>query len=296
MSLDTHFSDRLVARIQQIESRLVVGIDPRLDRLPAEISADDPEQALSRLGEGVIEAVAQHAAAVKPQVAFFERHGWRGWRALETVCASAARAGIPVILDAKRGDIGSTAEAYAEALLGDEPGTLGCHVDALTVNPYLGSDSLEPFLVRVRDHGKGIFVLARTSNPGGAEFQCRDGDTVPMFEQVARSAERWGQDSLGECGFHGVGLVVGATYPDDIARVRQADPGSILLIPGVGTQGGSIESLAAAFDDNGLGAVVNSSRGIVQAFEQDLERPWQELVQEAAREKQLALQGVSSAG
>lgn len=296
MSFDTHFSDRLAARIQQIESRLVVGIDPRLDRLPAAIGADDPEQALSQLGEGVIEAVAEHAAAVKPQVAFFERHGWRGWRALETVCASAARAGIPVILDAKRGDIGSTAEAYAEALLGDEPGTLGSHVDALTVNPYLGSDSLVPFLTRVNDHGKGIFVLARTSNPGSAEFQCRDDDAVPIFEQVARSAERWGQDSIGECGFHGVGLVVGATYPDEIVKVRQAAPGSIFLIPGVGAQGGSIDDLAAAFDDSGLGAVVNSSRGIVQAFEQDLERPWQELVQEAARDTRLALQGVSSAG
>lgn len=291
---ETHFSDRLAARIQLVESRLVVGIDPRLDRLPAEIRHDDPEQALCALGEGVIEAVAKHAAAVKPQVAFFERYGWRGWRALESVCRSAAQRGIPVILDAKRGDIGSTAVAYAEALLGDEEGTPGPFVDALTVNPYLGSDSLEPFLMQVRDRGKGIFVLARTSNPGSGEIQCRDEDAVPIFEQVARSAQSWGEGSTGECGFHGVGLVVGATYPDEISRVRQAAPGSILLIPGIGSQGGSIEALAPAFDENGFGAVVNSSRGIVQAFENDPQRPWQEMVEEAARETRMALQGVSS--
>ncbi len=295
MTQDGYFSDRLAARIEQVESRLVVGIDPRLDRLPAAISADDPEQALCALGQGVIEAVAEHAAAVKPQIAFFERYGWRGWRALEVVCRSASERGIPVILDAKRGDIGSTAAAYAEALLGNEEGTPGPYVDALTVNPYLGSDSLEPFLEPVRDRGKGIFVLARTSNPGGGEFQCRDGDAVPIFEQVARAAQGWGEGSTGECGFHGVGLVVGATYPDEISRVRQAAPGSVLLIPGVGSQGGSIEALAPAFDENGLGAVVNSSRGIVQAFEKDRQRPWQELVEEAARETRMALQGVSSA-
>ncbi|MEC9476614.1 MAG: orotidine-5'-phosphate decarboxylase [Planctomycetota bacterium] len=290
----THFADRLALRIREVESRLVVGIDPRLDRLPAEISAEDPERALASLGQGVIEAVAGHAAAVKPQVAFFERYGWRGWRALEAVCRCAAQHRIPVILDAKRGDIGSTAVAYAEALLGDEDGTPGPFVDAVTINPYLGTDSVEPFLAQVRDRGKGVFVLARTSNPSGGEIQCREQDTVPIFEQVARSAESWGVDSRGECGFHGVGLVVGATYPDEISRVRQAAPGSILLIPGVGTQGGSIEALAPAFDENGLGAVVNSSRGIVQAFEKDLQRPWQEMVEEAARETRMALQGVSS--
>jgi orotidine-5'-phosphate decarboxylase len=258
MSKEGHFSDRMTARIQSIESRLVVGIDPRLDCLPDGIEADDPEQALTHLGVGVIEAVAGLAAAVKPQVAFFERWGWRGWKALETVCRSASEHGIPVILDAKRGDIGSTAEAYAEALLGDEPGTLGPYVDALTVNPYLGSDSLEPFFCRVRDGGRGVFVLARTSNPGGGEFQKRPGDEIP----------------------------------EEIIQVREAAPGSFLLIPGIGAQGGSIGDIAGAFDGQGLGALVNSSRGIVQAFEKQPDRPWQEVVQEAAKESRDALEGV----
>jgi len=294
LSFDDLFSDRIATRIQTIESRLVVGIDPRLDRLPPDISPDDPEQALTRLGIGVIEAVSSVAAAVKPQIAFFERWGWRGWRALEAVCRSASEQGVPVILDAKRGDIGSTAEAYAEALLGDEPGTPGPFVDALTVNPYLGSDSLEPFIARVRDGGRGIFVLARTSNPGGGEFQKRENDPLPIFEQVARAAQGWGKGSEGSCGFHGVGLVVGATYPQEIVRVREAAPGSFLLIPGIGAQGGAIESLAPAFDEQGLGALVNSSRGIVQAFEKDPQRGWQEMVQEAAQQSREKLQGVLS--
>ncbi len=294
MTMDGNFADRMATRIHSIESRLVVGIDPRLDRLPASIDGADPEDALTRLGCGVVEAVAEVAAAVKPQIAFFERWGWRGWRALEVVCRCASENGVPVILDAKRGDIGSTATAYAEALLGDEPGTPGPHVDALTVNPYLGSDSLQPFLDRVRDGGRGIFVLARTSNPGGGEFQKRDNDPVPIFEQVARSAEKWGDQSMGECGFHGVGLVVGATYPEEITTVRQASPGSFLLIPGIGAQGGSVEELAPAFDAQGLGALVNSSRGIVQAFEKQPQRQWQEVVQEAAQQSREALQGVLS--
>ncbi len=294
MTMDGNFADRIATRIHSIESRLVVGIDPRLDRLPASIDGGDPEDALTRLGCGVVEAVAEVAAAVKPQIAFFERWGWRGWRALEVVCRCASEHGVPVILDAKRGDIGSTATAYAEALLGDEPGTPGPHVDALTVNPYLGSDSLQPFLDRVRDGGRGIFVLARTSNPGGGEFQKRDNDPVPIFEQVARSAEKWGDQSMGECGFHGVGLVVGATYPEEITTVRQASPGSFLLIPGIGAQGGSVEELAPAFDAQGLGALVNSSRGIVQAFEKQPQRQWQEVVQEAAQQSREALQGVLS--
>ncbi len=291
MSFEGTYADRLAAAIEKKESRLVVGIDPRLDRLPSELGALEPEEALVALGTGVIEAVAEEAVAVKPQIAFFERWGWRGWRALDVVCEKARAQGLIVILDAKRGDIGSTASAYAHALLGDEPGTPGPHVDALTINPYLGSDSLEPFLERVRQGGRGLYVLARTSNPGGAEFQKREGDPDPVFLQVARSADRWGEGSRGECGYHGVGLVVGATHPEEISKVRECAPGASLLIPGVGAQGGSVEDLASAFDSRGLGAVVNSSRGVVQAFEKQPGIPWQEAVQQAARETREQLQG-----
>ena len=295
MKFDIPFSDRLASSIERKESRLVVGIDPRLDRLPAELAALDPEDALTRLGCGVIEAVAAEAAAIKPQIAFFERWGWKGWRALEAVCKSASEQELLVILDAKRGDIGSTAAAYAEALLGEEAGTPGPFVDALTINPYLGSDSLEPFIQRTNEGGRGLFVLARTSNPGGAEFQSRPGDAEPVFLQVARASEKWGQESMGDCGFHGVGLVVGATHPEEISRVRECAPSANLLIPGVGAQGGSVEDLGPAFDARGLGAVVNSSRGVVQAFEKNTELPWQEAVQKAARETRLQLESALTA-
>ena len=291
MDFENCYADRLAQAIEKKDSRLVVGIDPRLDRLPEELTGLEPEDALLRLGSGVIEAIAEDAAAVKPQIAFFERWGWRGWRALEGVCQKAREQGLIVILDAKRGDIGSTASAYAEALLGTEPGTPGPHVDALTINPYLGSDSLEPFLERVREGGRGLYVLARTSNPGGAEFQKRDGDADPIFLQVARTSEQWGDGSRGECGYHGVGLVVGATHPEEISKVRECAPGASLLIPGVGAQGGSVEDLGPAFDSRGLGALVNSSRGVVQAFEKQPGIPWQEAVQQAARETREQLQG-----
>ena len=291
MSFEGMYADRLAASVESRDSRLVVGIDPRLDRLPKDLEGLDPEEALLALGSGVIEAVADQAAAIKPQIAFFERWGWRGWRALEGVCRKAQEHQLLVILDAKRGDIGSTASAYAEALLGNESGTPGPYVDALTINPYLGSDSLEPFIDRVRQGGRGLYVLARTSNPGGAEFQKRDGDDDPVFLQVARASEKWGEGSMGDCGFHGVGLVVGATHPEEISKVRECAPGASLLIPGVGAQGGSVEDLGPAFDSRGLGALVNSSRGVVQAFENQPQVPWQEAVQQAARETREQLQG-----
>ena len=291
MSFEGMYADRLAASVESRDSRLVVGIDPRLDRLPKDLEGLDPEDALLALGSGVIEAVADQAAAIKPQIAFFERWGWRGWRALESVCKKAQEHQLLVILDAKRGDIGSTASAYAQALFGTEPGTPGPYVDALTINPYLGSDSLEPFIDRVRQGGRGLYVLARTSNPGGAEFQKRDGDSDPVFLQVARASEKWGEGSMGECGFHGVGLVVGATHPEEISKVRECAPGASLLIPGVGAQGGSVEDLGPAFDSRGLGALVNSSRGVVQAFENQPQVPWQEAVHQAAKETREQLQG-----
>jgi len=275
------FADRLFARVRQLESRLVVGIDPVLDRLPASISSAEPESALVAFGRGILEAVEGVAAAVKPQAAYFERYGWRGWRALEAICADACARGIPVILDAKRGDIGSTAAAYAAGLLGDDPDTVGPSVDALTVNPYLGSDALEPFLARV-GQGRGLFVLARTSNPGGAELQGHGPAGCPLYLEVARAVADWNRGSLGETGFGSVGLVAGATYPEELGRIRAVAPQAPLLIPGIGAQGGDPREIAAAFDGEGLGAVVNSSRGIIFAFDQRSDLPWQDAVRDAA--------------
>ncbi len=280
---DTPFPDRLFSRVTEVGSRLVVGLDPVLDRLPDEVRHEDPEESLVGFAVGILDAVADLVAAVKPQAAFYERFGWRGWRALERTCAAAAERGIPVILDAKRGDIGSTAAAYAEALLGDAPGSLGASVDALTVNPYLGTDSLQPFLERAR-HGRGIFVLTRTSNPGGAEFQGHGPAGRPLYLEVARAAPRWEVVNETRSGYGAVGLVVGATAPAELAEIRAAAPRAPLLIPGVGAQGGDPADLATAFDPRGLGAVVNSSRGVIFAGESRPEVEWQEAVRDAARE------------
>ncbi|MEM7261504.1 MAG: orotidine-5'-phosphate decarboxylase, partial [Planctomycetota bacterium] len=175
------FSVRLGQRVQSIGSRLVVGIDPVIERFPAPLRDQDAESALVAFSDGILSAVRDTAAAVKPQIAFFERHGWPGWRALQAVVERAASYGVPVILDAKRGDIGSTAQAYADALLGDDPETPGPWVDALTVNPYLGGDSVAPFLERAVKGHRGLFVLSRTSNPGGGDFQSRETDGEPLY-------------------------------------------------------------------------------------------------------------------
>ncbi len=282
------FADRIADRVRETGSRLVVGLDPVVERFPSTVAELPIEEALVGFCQGILEAVRDEAAAVKPQVAFFERHGWLGMRALVRVVEIAQKMGIPVIADAKRGDIGSTAEAYAEAFLGEESGTPGPFVDALTVNPYLGSDSLEPFLKRVREGGRGLFVLARTSNPGGSEIQCRPEDPLPVFRQVARAASGWGAGSKGACGYHGVGLVAGATFPEELAQIRHDAPRSWLLIPGVGAQGGDINALRTAFDGEGLGGLVNSSRGVIYATAQGSQE-WTEAVAEAARRTRQAI-------
>jgi orotidine-5'-phosphate decarboxylase len=276
------FADRLFERVERIGSRLVIGLDPDLARIPAAAQCAVAEETLVAFAAGILDAAGDLAAAVKPQAAFYERHGWRGWRALERTCAHAAARGIPVILDAKRGDIGSTAAAYAEALLGDAPGTLGAAVDALTVNPYLGEDSLAPFLERARTAGRGLFVLARTSNPGGAQFQGHGPPDRPLFLEVARAAARWGAGTEGACGYAAVGLVAGATFPAELAAIRAAAPRAPLLIPGVGAQGGDPADLVAAFDPRGFGAVVNSSRAVIFAAEGRPDVEWQEAVRDAA--------------
>ena len=255
---------------------------PVIEKMPSSLVDLSIEEALVGFCQGVLEAVKSEVAAVKPQVAFFERHGWLGMRALVRVVENAQKMEIPVIADAKRGDIGSTAEAYADAFLGEESGTPGPSVDALTVNPYLGSDSLEPFLKKVREGGRGLFVLARTSNPGGSEFQCRPEDPLPIFRQVACASSGWGEGSEGECGYHGVGLVAGATFPEELDQIRQDAPRSWLLIPGVGAQGGDVNNLRGAFDSEGLGGLVNSSRGVIYAPTEG-DQEWTEAVAVAAK-------------
>ena len=278
----SHFADRLIASVRKKSSCLVVGLDPCLERLPGELkvgasaSRAAAADALLAFNVQVLEATADYIAAVKPQVAFYERLGWEGFRAFERTVRTAQEMGLPVIADMKRGDIGSTAAAYAQACF-EEIGA-----DAVTVNAYLGSDGVRPFLEYV-SAGKGIYVLVKTSNPSSRELQDRDAGGAKVYERMAELVAEWGADSIGESGYSAVGAVVGATYPEEVARLRGLMPGTPLLLPGYGAQGASAEDCRPAFDAGGLGAVVNSSRGIIFAYEKAAPGVrWQDAVRAAA--------------
>ncbi|MDX6550388.1 MAG: orotidine-5-phosphate decarboxylase, partial [Gaiellales bacterium] len=239
-------------------------------------------RAYERFCEGLIDAVADEAVAVKPQVAFFEALGGYGLTALEHVCDVAAERGLLVIADAKRGDIGSTAEAYAEAWLAPRDGGRPV-ADALTVNPYMGGDSLDPFLAAC-GRGAGLFVLARTSNPGSSDLQQQLlADGRPVWERTAELIAQWGAGLIGECGLSSVGAVVGATHPDAVERARELMPAQVLLLPGVGAQGGSAADLAPAFRDHPAGGLVVAARSVIYAW-RDRRGDWQQSVRAAAAE------------
>ncbi|MGI6038173.1 MAG: orotidine-5'-phosphate decarboxylase [Limnochordia bacterium] len=266
-----NFADRLSAAIEAKNSRVVVGLDPHGDLLPHHLLRQGEETrgtgpagvawAIARFNREIIDAVADHVVAVKPQLAFYERWGSLGIAALEETITAAREAGLLVIMDGKRNDIGSTAQAYAESYLGDGP--LGS--DALTINAYLGRDGVAPFL---KDQQRGVFALVKTSNPSGGDLQDLDVDGRPLYYRVAELLTQWGAGAEGRCGYQNIGFVVGATYPEVLAQLRQAFPHNYFLIPGYGHQGGGVEDILPAFDDHGTGAVVNSSRGILFAYGQ----------------------------
>ncbi len=253
----TTFADRLAAEVERKHSQLVVGLDPNIDLMPVELRGD-----VARFCCGLIDSVAPHAVAVKPQLAFFEALGPAGMAAFDQVCTYARRAGLLVIADGKRGDIGSTARAYADAYLEGEPP----RADALTVNPWLGRDSVEPFLGAVRRGGVGIFVIVRTSNASGDLQDAVLKDGRPMWHYVAGLVDEWGEGTVGEVGLNSVGAVVGATHPRAVAEARKLMPRSILLLPGVGAQGGSVSDLTRAFQSGPASALVNAARSVNYAF------------------------------
>ena len=266
------FADRLAEAVERKRSQLVVGLDPRLDLLPVELRGEsvlgraEAANAFVRFCCGIVDAVGPYVVAVKPQVAFFETLGADGIGALERVCGYARAAGLLVIADGKRGDIGSTARAYAAAFLEpreSEPPL----ADALTVNPYLGGDSVEPFLQACRLHGAGIFCLVRTSNAGATDIQeltLSDGRRV--WQQVAELVADWGADLTGERGLSSVGAVVGATAPRVVAEARKLLPRSVLLLPGVGAQGAAPSDVARAFTSGPASALVTASRSVIFAY------------------------------
>lgn len=271
-----HFADRLMAAIKEKDSRVCVGIDPVPERLPDVLLPPDgqwTERAISEAFDEfcarIVRAVADHAAVVKFNSAFFEALSPLGVGLLDSLVSTAAKLGLVTILDAKRSDIGSTAAAYARAVFGRYPADQGAVPDAVTVNPYLGSDGVMPFLAEADELGAGIFVLVKTSNPSSSELQDLDAGGWPVFRHVSELVKQWGDGRLGESGWSSVGAVAGATWPRQLIELREAMPRTPLLVPGYGAQGGGAEDVLAAFDEEGLGAVVNSSRGIIYAIDRD---------------------------
>jgi orotidine-5'-phosphate decarboxylase len=266
------FADRLARAVDERRSQLVVGLDPRLELLPVELRGDAhtgraaAASAYVRFCRGLIDAVCPYVVAVKPQTAFFEALGADGMRALEEVCAYARTVGLLVIADAKRGDIGSTARAYAAAYL--EPADDGVPLaDAMTVSAYLGRESLEPFVAACRRFGGGLFCVVKTSNAGGADVQdltLTDGTVV--WQQVAMLVAELGESVVGECGLSSVGAVVGATFPRAVSEARRLLPQAVLLLPGVGAQGATPADVARAFTSGPASALVTVSRSVIYAF------------------------------
>jgi orotidine-5'-phosphate decarboxylase len=264
------FAERLHAAVDAKRSPAMVGLDPRLDQLPEPFrtratggSAATAAAALQDYHRALLAVIAPRAAAVKPQAAFFERLGAPGIAALADAVEHAHALGLLVVMDAKRGDIGSTAEAYADAWLGGgHRGALPAS-DALTVNPYLGEDACAPFLEAARAAQAGLFFLVKTSNPGAGLFQ--DHGNPPLAEVVARQVARWGEPLRDASGWSAIGAVIGATRPDELARFRALMPHAPLLLPGYGAQGGSAAGLAPAFDARGHGALVTASRSVLNA-------------------------------
>jgi orotidine-5'-phosphate decarboxylase len=304
----TNFADRLDAAVHDRGNPVLVGLDPRAESLPPGMLAASAQPAGGAVAAAyeqfcceVIDVVAPLVPAVKPQAAFFEQLGPAGMSALAAVVRHARRRGLLVVLDGKRNDIGSTAAAYADGFLGP-PDESAWGADALTVSPYLGDDSLQPFFEVAQRRAAGVFVLVKTSNPGGGMLQDLVCDGRPLYRHVADYVEQKAAETAGRCGYGLVGAVAGATYPAQLAELRAAMPHTWLLVPGYGSQGATAKDVAAAFDAQGGGAIVNNSRGIIFAHARKpfAERfgpaRWQGAVEAATREMIEQLRAETPAG
>ena len=276
--------DRLIEKIIETKNPTVVGLDPRLEYVPAHIQRryleDDgwtlkaAAKAIYAFNQAIIDEIHDIVPAIKPQAAYYEMYGHYGIRTLEKTIRYAKLNGMFVITDGKRNDIGATMDAYTSAHLGTV--TIGENevepfgADALTVNGYLGTDGIDPLLKVCRSRDKGIYVLVKTSNPSSGELQdmkLADGRTI--YETMGDMCEKWGAEAIGKYGYSDVGAVVGATYPAMLTELRQRLPHTMFLVPGYGAQGGGAEGLKGAFDEKGLGAIVNSSRAVMCAYKKE---------------------------
>ncbi len=272
--------DLLVEKIKAKSNPSVAGLDPKLEYVPGYIKEKafkeygknlrGAAEAIWEFNKGLIDALCDVVPAVKPQSAFYEMYGLEGEEVLHKTVKYAREKGLYVILDVKRNDIGSTAEAYSRAYLGktdiDGIEVAPCEVDSMTVNPYLGTDGIKPFTEDCKKYGKSIFVLVKTSNPSSGELQDLISDERRIYERVAECVNDWNEGTIGKSGYGAVGAVVGATYPEQAKILRQIMKKSYFLVPGYGAQGGGAMGVKPCFNDDGLGAIVNSSRGIMCAY------------------------------
>ena len=274
--------DQLIANIKKTNAPIVVGLDPMMKFIPEQIqkaafaeygeTLKGAAEAIWQYNKGIVDAVADLIPAVKPQIAMYEQFGIEGLKAYDKTVKYCQEKGLVVIGDAKRGDIGSTSAAYATAHLGKvKVGSKeysAFNTEFLTVNPYLGTDGVKPFVDVCKAENKGIFVLVKTSNPSSGELQDKLVDGRPVYELVADKVVEWGADCM-DGAYSNVGAVVGATYPEMSAILRKLMPKTYFLVPGYGAQGGTAKDLKACFNEDGLGAIVNSSRGIIAAYRQE---------------------------
>ena len=291
--MSQNMMDNLIKKIKEKNSPIVMGIDPRYEIIPDVIKLKYPKdmdgfaKSAVEFAQKLIDATYDIIPAIKPQLAYFEMMGPEGLRAFKEIVDYAKSKDLIVIADAKRGDIGTTSQGYANTFLGET--TLNDYkekiydTDFVTVNPYMGTDCVKPFIEDSKKYGKGVFVLVKTSNKSSGELQdlkLENGNKV--YEQVATLVEEWGKDLIGEYGYSSVSAVVGATYLEQLKEIRKLAPHTFFLIPGYGAQGGKAEDIALGFDENGLGGIVNASRSLISAYKSDR---WKEIYKEEEFEK-----------
>ena len=272
--------DKLINKILEVNNPTVMGLDPRYEIIPKCITKKYPEtlegvsNAILEFNKALIDATYDIIPAVKPQVAFYEMYGLPGMKAFEETCKYAKEKGMIVIADIKRGDIGTTAAAYSNAFLGktvinDKEETI-YDVDFVTLNPYMGIDSIKPFIDDCKKYNKGAFILIKTSNPSSGDLQDLKLETGgEVYKKVASLVEGWGQDLRGKYGYSSISAVVGATYPKQLEELRSIAPHTFFLIPGYGAQGGKAEDIALGFDKNAIGGIINASRSLMCAYKSD---------------------------
>ncbi len=272
--------DRLIEKIKKMNNPTVMGLDPRYEMIPECVTKKYPQnlegasKAIIEFNKNLIDATYDIIPAIKPQIAFYEMYGIPGIEAFYETCKYAKEKGMFVIADIKRGDIGSTAKGYSNAYLGktkiDKTEESIFDVDFITVNPYMGSDCVSPFIEDCKKYDKGIFILVKTSNPSSGELQdVKLENEEEVYKKVASLVEKWGEDLRGENGYSSVSAVVGATYPKQLETLRKLAPHTFFLIPGYGAQGGKPEDIAYGFDKKGIGGIVNASRSLMCAYKSD---------------------------